>query len=61
MNAGAFGGETWDNVIGVDVINENGHIYHLRKDQFYPSYRHLQSINNVRFLAAYFQFKKRMS
>ncbi len=58
MNAGAFGGETWDNIVGVDVIDDNGHIYHLRKDQFSPSYRHLHSIFNVRFLAAYFQFKK---
>ena len=58
MNAGAFGGETWKNIIGVDVINEQGHIYHLRKDQFHASYRSLKSIYNIRFLAAYFQFSK---
>ena len=39
MNAGAFGGETWRQVISVDTIDRNGMIHHRTPDQFDIAYR----------------------
>lgn len=56
MNAGAFGGETWNAVVAVDVIDQYGHIHYLSREKFYASYRQLTTTFDIRFLAAYFQF-----
>jgi UDP-N-acetylmuramate dehydrogenase len=39
MNAGAFGNETWNQVITAEVIDQKGRIQHLDRDQFGVSYR----------------------
>ncbi len=39
MNAGAFGGETWRQVISVDTIDRNGIIHHRTPEQFDIAYR----------------------
>ncbi len=39
MNAGAFGGETWRQVISVDMIDRNGVIHHRTPDEFDIAYR----------------------
>ncbi len=38
MNAGAFGHETWNQVIKVEVIDQKGRIQYLDRDQFGVSY-----------------------
>ena len=39
MNAGAFGNDTWNQVITAEVIDQKGRIKHLDRDQFGVSYR----------------------
>ena len=39
MNAGAHGSETWDFVAAVEVINDDGSITRIERNQFAPSYR----------------------
>lgn len=39
MNAGAFGSETWDHVVAVDVIDRSGKIYQLPARNFKVGYR----------------------
>ena len=39
MNAGAFGNETWNQVITAEVIDQKGRIQYLDRDQFGVSYR----------------------
>jgi UDP-N-acetylmuramate dehydrogenase len=39
MNAGAFGGETWQRVEVVETVNRLGIIHHRRPDEFQISYR----------------------
>ncbi len=52
MNAGAFGGETWRQVIGVDTINRKGEISHRTPDQFEIAYRHVALKNSLKNKAA---------
>ncbi|MGD0466066.1 MAG: UDP-N-acetylmuramate dehydrogenase [Gammaproteobacteria bacterium] len=46
MNAGAFGGETWRHVIGVEVINRQGEILQRSKDDYKISYRSVINVKN---------------
>ncbi len=39
MNAGAFGGETWDIVTNVEIVNRRGERKHRPKEDFYVGYR----------------------
>jgi UDP-N-acetylmuramate dehydrogenase len=56
MNAGAFGGETWDRVIEVDVINRRGEVRTLPREHFKVGYRHVEGLQDEWFLAARFGF-----
>jgi UDP-N-acetylmuramate dehydrogenase len=57
MNAGAFGGETWDSVIAVETIDRTGTI-RLRKPQEYQiHYRHVITPPNEWFVAGHFHFE----
>ena len=58
MNAGAFGGETWDYITAVDFINMAGEVRHCQKSEFSYSYRYLQLLEPGFFIAAYFAFEK---
>lgn len=40
MNAGAYGGEIRDNILWADVMNEDGQILRLKRDELALSYRH---------------------
>ena len=42
MNAGAFGGETWDIVESVNMIDRHGNIKTYTADNFKVSYRHVE-------------------
>ena len=57
MNAGAFGGETWEHLVAVEVIDAKGVITERRSDEFEVSYRRVQWPNDMLgFVAGHFRF-----
>ena len=57
MNAGAFGGETWDRVIAVTVIDRTGHLQRREKNEFDIGYRHVAVHADEWFTEAVFAFE----
>jgi UDP-N-acetylmuramate dehydrogenase len=43
MNAGCYGGETWNHVVAVDTIDRSGALHRRAKDEFEIGYRHVAS------------------
>lgn len=58
MNAGAFGGETWDSVTEVDTIDRRATIRTRPKSDFDISYRHVDGPRDEWFIAARFEFEQ---
>ncbi|HJY75449.1 MAG TPA: UDP-N-acetylmuramate dehydrogenase [Burkholderiales bacterium] len=60
MNAGCYGGETWDIVQQVLTIDRDGQLRERKKAEFDIAYRHcrLRSDTEEWFLAAWFELKK---
>ncbi|MFQ5634812.1 MAG: UDP-N-acetylmuramate dehydrogenase [Gammaproteobacteria bacterium] len=58
MNAGAFGGETWDSVIEVDTIDRRATIRTRAKSDFEIAYRHVDGPTGEWFIAARFGFER---
>ena len=58
VNAGAFGGETWRNVIGVETLNYDGEIIKRMPDEFTIHYRQVDGLKNQFFIAGYFCFNR---
>lgn len=56
MNAGAFGGETWDRVVDVDTVDRHGNIRRRAKSDFDVGYRQVRGPVDEWFVAARFQF-----
>jgi len=56
MNAGAFGGQTWDNVVEVQVITRSGEMLTRKPEDFEIGYRETTGPDNEWFIAARFQF-----
>jgi UDP-N-acetylmuramate dehydrogenase len=56
MNAGAFGGETWDRVSEVDTVNRHGEVLTRAKTEFDVAYRQVSGPAGEWFIAARFQF-----
>jgi UDP-N-acetylmuramate dehydrogenase len=60
MNAGAFGGETWEWVEGVWTINRQGELKYRSKEEFSVAYRHVEGISMAQqqeaFVAGVFRF-----
>ena len=57
MNAGAFGGETWDSVRSVDTLDRDG-VEHVRsRSDYRPAYRQLEGPEGECFLQARFRFE----
>ena len=56
MNAGAFGGETWDRVAEVDTVNRRGEVFTRAKAEFKIAYRQVAGPAGEWFIAARFQF-----
>jgi UDP-N-acetylmuramate dehydrogenase len=54
MNAGCYGGETWQIVERVETIDRQGRIYCRTKSEFDIAYRHCASPREEWFVAAYF-------
>lgn len=51
MNAGAFGGETWDIVKRVEMLDMSGKMTERNPQDFTVSYRSVKSLNNEWFLS----------
>lgn len=58
MNAGAFGGETWQKVVAVDTMDELGVIHHRLPAEYAVRYREVSGPSNEWFIAGYFRFEK---
>lgn len=58
MNAGAFGGETWDVVQAVETVNRQGNIRVREKSEFNIAYRSVIGLNGEWFVAAHFKLNK---
>ncbi len=57
MNAGAFGGETWERVVKVETINHQGEIKVRDASEFEFGYRYTKGLGAGEwFVASYFQF-----
>lgn len=58
MNAGAFGGETWERLIRVETLNRHGEITVRNIDEFDWGYRYTQGLaENEWFVAGHFEFQ----
>ncbi len=58
MNAGAFGGETWDIVTQVEMLTRRGESVTRTRDEFKVSYRHIQWHENEWFLATHLHLQR---
>ena len=58
MNAGAFGGETWNIVERVELINIDGEIMEREKQTFEVGYRSVHGLDNQWFLSAQLKLNK---
>lgn len=56
MNAGAFGGETWENILQVEVINRAGNIYTKNNSDYTIGYREVLGLVDEWFVAGTFKF-----
>jgi UDP-N-acetylmuramate dehydrogenase len=57
MNAGAFGGETWERVASVETIDRSGSVRTRTPDQYEIGYRHLRGPAEEWFVAATLQLQ----
>lgn len=58
MNAGCYGGETWDHVAQVEMVNRSGNLNHYPRSNFTVGYRHVQKPSDEWFMAGYFTLQK---
>ena len=59
MNSGAFGFNTWRNVLALDLINIKGNIKHKNVNDFNFFYRKINNLKkNEWFIASYFKYNK---
>ena len=59
MNAGAFGGETWNIVESVETLDRHGNLRHRPASEFNISYRHVEAPEGEWFVAAHFSLQPR--
>jgi len=57
MNAGAFGGETWNIVASVELLDRQGRRKICRRDEFTTDYRHVDLAGDHWFLSAKLQLE----
>jgi UDP-N-acetylmuramate dehydrogenase len=55
MNAGAFGGETWEHVVRVETIDHRGRVRERFPEEFVVHYREVEIPQGEWFLAGYFR------
>ena len=56
MNAGAFGGETWNHVVDVEVVDRRGEVSRRHRDDYKIAYREVRGPAGEWFLSARFRF-----
>lgn len=61
MNAGAFGGETWEVVQAVETINRRGELHIRDKSEFSIAYRSVKGLDDEWFVAAHFKLEQGVS
>lgn len=61
MNAGAFGGETWNHVLEVETIDRQGEIRRRNASEYRATYRHIEGPRGEWFLGARLRFESRAS
>ncbi len=60
MNAGAYGGETWNFVVSVETIDRSGRLHRRAAPEFKVSYRHVEfPVPDEWFLATELRFGRR--
>jgi UDP-N-acetylmuramate dehydrogenase len=59
MNAGAFGGETWEHVVAVETIHRGGGIRRRERHEFRVGYRSVRGPQDEWFVAAELHFEPR--
>ena len=52
MNAGAFGGETWDHVAAVETIDRTGRLHTRLPEEYRVAYRTVEGVADEWFVAA---------
>ncbi len=57
MNAGAFGGETWERVVSVQCIDHQGELHQREKNDFDVGHRSVITARDEWFVGATFQFE----
>ncbi|MGV6858850.1 MAG: UDP-N-acetylmuramate dehydrogenase [bacterium] len=57
MNAGAFGGETWDRVIELETLARTGELRRREPSEFNVGYRSVEGIGEEVFVGATFEFE----
>ncbi len=55
MNAGAFGGETWNIIKQVEMIDVEGRVFKKQADEFDVAYRSVKGLDGAWFLSAQLQ------
>jgi UDP-N-acetylmuramate dehydrogenase len=58
MNAGAYGGETWDHVRAVRTLDRSGILHERGREQFDIAYRHVSGPGEEWYVAAEFVFEQ---
>ena len=58
MNAGCYGGNIWNNIIDVTLINKRGNLVERTKDDFKISYRNVEIDEGNFFVSASFNLKE---
>lgn len=58
MNAGAWGGDTWSHVIGVETVDRNGACHHYPREAYTATYRSVEGPRDAGFLGATFRFEQ---
>lgn len=57
MNAGAWGGETFNHLVSAQMVNNNGQVFDKTRDSFSVGYRHVELNPNEWFLAGLLFFE----
>lgn len=58
MNAGAFGGETWQRVVAVETLDRQGRRHLRRPEEFQVSYRRVIGVAGEWFVAAHLRLRR---
>jgi UDP-N-acetylmuramate dehydrogenase len=57
MNAGAFGGETWEHLVSAEMMDRKGNIHVRARDEFNVGYRHVSGPADEWFVAGIFRLQ----